>query len=100
MLSLAQHSPSWCNTQPRQVVGTAGAGTERLREAMAEWGKAGGKNLILQRQLPTLANTGNDAAIASVSSMSPCESAGATGLPRRGRRCRTSSSLVLHTLAS
>lgn len=35
LLALAQRTPSWCNTQPWQVVVTAGQETVRLREAMA-----------------------------------------------------------------
>lgn len=31
---VAQRAPSWCNTQPWQVVLTSGDGTERLRRAM------------------------------------------------------------------
>lgn len=34
MLNLAQLSPSWCNSQPWQVIVTEGKGTERLREAL------------------------------------------------------------------
>lgn len=34
MLALAQFSPSWCNSQPWQVIVTEGKGTERLREAL------------------------------------------------------------------
>lgn len=34
MLSLAQLSPSWCNSQPWHVIVTEGKGTERLREAL------------------------------------------------------------------
>lgn len=34
MLSLAQLSPSWCNSQPWQVVVTEGDATERLRAAL------------------------------------------------------------------
>lgn len=36
MLSLAQLSPSWCNSQPWQVIVTEGAGTERFRKALFE----------------------------------------------------------------
>lgn len=35
LLTLAQRSASWCNTQPWQVIATSGEGTERLREAMS-----------------------------------------------------------------
>lgn len=34
LLTLAQRSASWCNTQPWQVIVTAGAGTERFRSAL------------------------------------------------------------------
>ena len=34
MLTLAQLSPSWCNSQPWQVIVTEGAGTERFRDAL------------------------------------------------------------------
>ncbi|AEI81818.1 p-nitrobenzoate reductase (plasmid) [Cupriavidus necator N-1] len=34
MLAMAQLSPSWCNSQPWQVIVTSGLGTERLREAL------------------------------------------------------------------
>jgi nitroreductase len=34
MLAMAQLSPSWCNSQPWQVIVTAGAGTERFRKAL------------------------------------------------------------------
>ncbi|QCP50367.1 nitroreductase [Trinickia violacea] len=47
MLSLAQLSPSWCNSQPWQAIVTEGKGTERLREALfahatADAGVSGG----------------------------------------------------------
>jgi nitroreductase len=35
LLTLAQRSASWCNTQPWQVIVTAGAGTERFRAALS-----------------------------------------------------------------
>ena len=35
LLSAAQRTPSWCNTQPWHVVVTAGGETRRLQEAMA-----------------------------------------------------------------
>lgn len=35
LLTAAQRTPSWCNTQPWQVEVTSGAATERLREAFA-----------------------------------------------------------------
>jgi nitroreductase len=34
VLDLARRSPSWCNTQPWQVVVTEGQGTERFRSAL------------------------------------------------------------------
>ncbi len=34
LLTVAQRSASWCNTQPWQVIVTSGEGTERFREAM------------------------------------------------------------------
>ncbi|MCW5621562.1 MAG: nitroreductase family protein [Burkholderiales bacterium] len=34
ILELAQCAPSWCNTQPWQLIITRGAGTERLRHAL------------------------------------------------------------------
>ncbi|WP_191298433.1 nitroreductase [Lentzea cavernae] len=34
VLDLAQRTPSWCNTQPWQVVVTEGEGTERLRKQL------------------------------------------------------------------
>lgn len=36
LLRLAQRTPSWCNTQPWQVVVTEGAGTDRFREELLE----------------------------------------------------------------
>lgn len=36
LLTLAQRTPSWCNTQPWQVVVTRGDATDRLRAALAE----------------------------------------------------------------
>ncbi|MCW2787559.1 MAG: nitroreductase [Marmoricola sp.] len=36
LLSLAQRSPSWCNTQPWQVVVTSGEATAQFRKALAE----------------------------------------------------------------
>ncbi|ALJ22257.1 nitroreductase family protein [Microbacterium sp. No. 7] len=37
MLTLAQRTPSWSNTQPWQVYVTGGDETERFREAMVAW---------------------------------------------------------------
>lgn len=36
MLAIAQMAPSWCNSQPWQVIVTEGEGTERLRKALYE----------------------------------------------------------------
>lgn len=36
MLAVAQMSPSWCNSQPWQVIVTTGEGTERFRQALFE----------------------------------------------------------------
>jgi nitroreductase len=36
LLRLAQRTPSWCNTQPWQVVLTEGAGTDRFRKELLE----------------------------------------------------------------
>ncbi|MEV0298656.1 nitroreductase [Nocardia sp. NPDC050710] len=36
LLRLAQRTPSWCNTQPWQVVITEGAGTDRFRKELLE----------------------------------------------------------------
>ena len=41
LLRVAQRSPSWCNTQPWQIVVTTGTETARLREAMAADTKVG-----------------------------------------------------------
>ena len=35
LLTLAQRSASWCNTQPWQVIVTTGGGTERFRSALS-----------------------------------------------------------------
>ena len=37
MLEIAQRTPSWCNSQPWQVVITRGAATERFRKAIFEY---------------------------------------------------------------
>jgi len=37
MLEIAQRTPSWCNSQPWQVVITRGAATERFRSALCEY---------------------------------------------------------------
>ena len=41
ILELAQCTPSWCNTQPWQLVITRGAGTERFRPAIQAHARAG-----------------------------------------------------------
>ena len=41
ILEIAQCTPSWCNTQPWQLVITRGAGTERLRAALYAKAKSG-----------------------------------------------------------
>lgn len=41
ILELAQCTPSWCNTQPWQLVITRGAGTERLRTALHAHARSG-----------------------------------------------------------
>jgi nitroreductase len=41
ILELAQCTPSWCNTQPWQLVITRGAGTERFRKTMHAHAAAG-----------------------------------------------------------
>ena len=40
IVTLAQLTASWCNSQPWQVVITEGAGTERFRQALLEHAKA------------------------------------------------------------
>jgi len=37
VLDLARQSPSWCNTQPWQVIVTEGEGTERFRAALSAY---------------------------------------------------------------
>lgn len=37
ILEIAQHTASWCNLQPWQVILTRGAGTERFRAAMYDY---------------------------------------------------------------
>lgn len=37
LLALAQRTPSWCNTQPWQVILTSGEGTERFRKELLEY---------------------------------------------------------------
>lgn len=40
ILSIAQHTASWCNAQPWQVIIASGAGTARLRSALYEYAAA------------------------------------------------------------
>jgi nitroreductase len=41
VLEIAQQTPSWCNSQPWQLVVTRGRGTERLRQALYEHARSG-----------------------------------------------------------
>jgi len=43
ILELAQHTPSWCNSQPWQLVITRGAATERFRRTMDAHARSGAK---------------------------------------------------------
>ena len=43
MLDIAQHTPSWCNSQPWQLVITRGAATERFRQAIYAHARSGVK---------------------------------------------------------
>jgi len=43
ILELAQHTPSWCNCQPWQLVITCGEATERFRGAIYEHARSGAK---------------------------------------------------------
>lgn len=47
LLALAQRTPSWCNTQPWQVVVTSGEETARFKKAIAE-------HLLVHPQAPDL----------------------------------------------
>ena len=40
MLEIAQRTPSWCNSQPWQVVITRGSATDRFRAALCEYAAA------------------------------------------------------------
>jgi nitroreductase len=44
ILSAAQRAPSWCNSQPWQVIVTAGEGTEKLRKALTDAARSGTPN--------------------------------------------------------
>ncbi|MET3962095.1 nitroreductase [Marmoricola sp. OAE513] len=48
LLELAQRTPSWCNTQPWQVVVTSGEATARFKKALAE-------HLLVRPQEPDIA---------------------------------------------
>lgn len=48
LLALSQRTPSWCNTQPWQVVVTSGEETERFKKALAE-------HLLVHPQEPDIA---------------------------------------------
>ena len=41
LLGTAQRTPSWCNTQPWQIVVTGGASTDRFRKALVEHVESG-----------------------------------------------------------
>ena len=43
ILELSQQTPSWCNSQPWQLVVTRGKGTERLRRRLYEHARSGGR---------------------------------------------------------
>ena len=43
LLELAQRTPSWCNTQPWQLVITRGEATERFRQALSAHVRSGAK---------------------------------------------------------
>lgn len=40
LLTLAQRTASWCNTQPWETIVTSGGGTERFRAAMMDWARS------------------------------------------------------------
>lgn len=57
MLSIAQHTASWCNSQPWQVLVTEGAGTEHFREklyaaALADAMAGGAPNMTADFDFP------------------------------------------------
>ena len=43
ILELSQQTPSWCNSQPWQLLVTRGEGTERLRRRLYEHARSGGR---------------------------------------------------------
>jgi nitroreductase len=58
ILTLAQLTASWCNSQPWQVVITEGAGTERFRHALHEHAKAHMHSSPAQFDFPSPQYTG------------------------------------------
>lgn len=52
LLTLAQRSASWCNTQPWQVVVTSGEGTERFRAALVDYAADGNGDLGDEFEFP------------------------------------------------
>ena len=52
LLQLAQRSPSWCNTQPWEVIVTAGPGTDRFREAISAHAAQAGDRFAPDFELP------------------------------------------------
>jgi nitroreductase len=44
ILAAAQRTPSWCNSQPWQVIVTVGEGTERLGRALTDAARSGSPN--------------------------------------------------------
>src|SRR5215471_9232632 len=43
ILEVSQQTPSWCNSQPWQLVVTRGEGTERLRRRLYEHARSGAR---------------------------------------------------------
>jgi nitroreductase len=52
LLQLAQRAPSWCNTQPWEVILTEGEGTERFRAALSAHAREQGPNLAPDLPMP------------------------------------------------
>lgn len=52
LLELAQHAPSWCNTQPWEVIVTEGQGTERFRTALANHAREHGAEFTPDIAMP------------------------------------------------
>ena len=46
ILELSQQTPSWCNSQPWQLIVTRGEGTERLRRRLYEHARSGGRRAL------------------------------------------------------